>query len=307
MNKTISINPDLFSLSNKRKTKKKEKQNGEIKIKNAQKNKDKNKKIRKQHILRFLREKQEQNYKKLLENDKVKKEKPIDTTFNSDFEESVKYFDELVKNKDNSKHNFTSKKYPESNHSTHTNISIDPIHNDDLHIMSDDSIQINPPIIHNACTPSWGCLKNGNLPTFRDWKRSTQKNIENNLQDKKHEIRSMMIAKNEEKSAPKLKFIKQKKTIRRKYNVGRSNNISKVAVLVSNKTIRNNIMDKAQYIKQTPMDEIKKYLIKRGFIRVGTSAPNDVLRKMYETSNMVCGEIENHNADNLLFNYLNDT
>ena len=55
------------------------------------------------------------------------------------------------------------------------------------------------------------------------------------------------------------------------------------------------------------MDEIKKYLIKRGFIRVGTSAPNDVLRKMYETSNMVCGEIENHNADNLLFNYLNDT
>jgi len=307
MNKTISINPDLFSLSNKRKSKKKkDNNNGEIKIKNTQKNKDKNKKIRKQHILRFLRDKQEQNYKKLLETDEVKKEKPIDTTFNTDFEESVKYFGELV-NKDDTKHNFTSKKYPEHNNSTHTNISIEPIHDNELYTTNINSVQINPPNIHNACTPSWGCLKNGNIPTFRDWKRSTQKNIENNLQDKKQEIRAMMLAKNEEKPAPKLKFIKQKKTIRRKYNVGRSDSVSKVAVLVSNKTIRNNIMDKAQYIKQTPIDEIKKYLIKKGFIRVGTSAPNDVLRKMYETSNMVCGEIENHNADNLLFNYLNDT
>ena len=73
MNKTISINPDLFSVSNRRKTKKNNENNGEIKIKNTHKNKDKNKKIRKQHILRFLREKQEQNYKKLLENDKEKK------------------------------------------------------------------------------------------------------------------------------------------------------------------------------------------------------------------------------------------
>ena len=28
--------------------------------------------------------------------------------------------------------------------------------------------------------------------------------------------------------------------------------------------------------------------------------------EIYESANMVCGEIENHNADNLLFNYLND-
>lgn len=79
-----------------------------------------------------------------------------------------------------------------------------------------------------------------------------------------------------------------------------------MAVLVSNKTIRNNIMNKAQEIKQIPLDDVKKYLIKRGLIRVGTSAPNDVLRKLYETSNLICGEVENHNADNLLFNYLND-
>jgi hypothetical protein len=28
------------------------------------------------------------------------------------------------------------------------------------------------------------------------------------------------------------------------------------------------------------------------------------LRKMYETAMMMCGEIHNHNPDNLLYNYL---
>lgn len=307
MSKTISINPDLFTFtSKKRNSRKKEKttNNNEIKIKNPEKNKEKHRKIRKQHILRFLRDKQEQNYKKLLENDE-KKENNIDTTFNNDFEESVKYFNDLSKKND--KHNFTSKNH----HEITSPIIVDDIQPlpdsvFDNHINTQETFQISDPNIHNASTPSWGCLKNGNLPTFRDWKRSTQKNYDDTtMNDKKNEIRAMMLNKTE-KNEPKLKYIKQKKTIRRKFNVGRSNDISKVAVLVSNKTIRNNIMNRTQEIKQIPLDDVKKYLIKRGLIRVGTSAPNDVLRKMYETTNLICGEIENHNADNLLFNYLND-
>ena len=108
------------------------------------------------------------------------------------------------------------------------------------------------------------------------------------------------------KPQPKINYIKQRKTVKRNYKVGKSTTISKVAVLISNKTIRNNIMNKTQEIKMKPIEEMKRYLIKRGFIRVGTSAPNDVIRKMYETANLVCGEVENHNADNLLFNYIND-
>jgi hypothetical protein len=53
------------------------------------------------------------------------------------------------------------------------------------------------------------------------------------------------------------------------------------------------------------MSEVKKYLIKRGFIKVGSVAPNDVLRKMYEDAVLMCGEVQNHNPDNLLYNFLN--
>jgi hypothetical protein len=81
----------------------------------------------------------------------------------------------------------------------------------------------------------------------------------------------------------------------------------KISVLVSNKTIRNNITTKSQLLKQVPIQEIKKYLIKKGFIRIGSIAPNDVLRKMYETSILMCGEIQNHNPDNLLYNYLHNS
>ena len=58
-------------------------------------------------------------------------------------------------------------------------------------------------------------------------------------------------------------------------------------------------------MKQVSISDIKRYLIKKGFIRVGTAAPNDILRNMYESAMLVCGEIENHNPENLLYNFLN--
>ena len=303
MNKTISINPDLFSISSskrssrKREKKEKREHNQDIKIKP---HKDKNKRLRKQHILRFLRQKQEDNYKKLIEGDDSTKSEPklLDNTFNSDFDESLKFLKGVTDTNDH-KHNFTSK----NRHTNETSVSsvLSPI---DIKTgpLENDPLSLAKPNILNAPTPSWGCLKNGSLPTFRDWKNSTQKK---HCLGTKPEMSAMMKATHKP-CGPKLTYKKQKKTVRRTYKVGKSSNISKVAVLISNKTIRNNIMDKTQEIKMKSIEEMKRYLIKRGFIRVGTSAPNDVIQKMYETSNLICGEVENHNADNLLFNYLND-
>ena len=101
------------------------------------------------------------------------------------------------------------------------------------------------------------------------------------------------------------KKLKQKKTKRRTYKIGKSKVFPKVSVLVSNRTIRNNISTKKQLLKQVPIQEVKSYLMKRGFIKVGSTAPNDVLRKMYESAIMICGEVQNHNPENLLYNYLN--
>jgi hypothetical protein len=101
----------------------------------------------------------------------------------------------------------------------------------------------------------------------------------------------------------KIKYGKQKKTIRRTYKLGKSRVTPKVSVLISNKTVRKNISNKTEKLKQIPIDEIRSVLIKKGFIKVGSLATNDVLRKMYESMLLVCGEVENHNPDNLLYNY----
>jgi hypothetical protein len=109
-----------------------------------------------------------------------------------------------------------------------------------------------------------------------------------------------------EKASQKIKYKKRKKIFKKTYKVGRSKTEPTIGVLVSNKTIRSRISTQAQLLKQTPINEVRKFLIKKGFIKVGTDAPNDVLRKMYETVSMVCGEIQNHNPENLLYNFIHD-
>jgi hypothetical protein len=77
-------------------------------------------------------------------------------------------------------------------------------------------------------------------------------------------------------------------------------------VLLPNRTIRNKVTNKSFMLKNTPIEEIRKYLLKQGFIKVGSASPNDVLRKMYESIIMIDGEIKNYNPDNLLYNFFND-
>lgn len=126
----------------------------------------------------------------------------------------------------------------------------------------------------------------------------------------KREMRSFQNKKDEVVSRrgagkPKIKRMKQKKTVRRTYRVGKSKYYPRVSVLVSNRTIRKQITEKNQKLKQVPIEEVRKTLIKKGFIKVGSIAPNDVLRKMYETISMLCGDVHNHNSENMVYNYFN--
>lgn len=128
-------------------------------------------------------------------------------------------------------------------------------------------------------------------------------NIQNFSSDISNKIDKLKENSNNliEKQKRKLK----KKIIKRNYTIGRSKVRPKISVLVSNKTIRNRISTKKTLLQQTPIEDIKKFLIKRGFIKVGSIAPNDVLRKMYETVSLICGDAYNHNPDNLVYNYFN--
>ena len=108
------------------------------------------------------------------------------------------------------------------------------------------------------------------------------------------------------KGHKKMKYLKRKKIYKRTYRVGKSKIAPKVGVLVSNKTIRSKINTESQRLKMAPISEVRKFLIKRGLIKVGSSAPDHVLRKMYESMFLICGEVHNHNPENLLYNFIHD-
>ena len=163
--------------------------------------------------------------------------------------------------------------------------------------------------------PGYGCLKNGSLPTYRSYHNKTMKGgMENPVVAEriKSPTEKLLLEKLNEREIEKksknqvIKKKKIKKLLRRTYRIGRDKYRPRIGVLLPNKTIRSNVTTKSYMLKQTPIDEIRKTLVKQGFIKVGSSAPNDVLRKIYESIKMIDGDINNHNPDNLLYNFFND-
>jgi len=340
-NKTITINPEMFKINVKSKKKTTQKKNltgSEIKFK-------KPKTVKYNKLLGLIRQKQKTNYDKLLNEKTDESTTPIEVYPKGEFEESLNFLNELRKNNENQElkplANFTevvnnSQEFPNLLPSTHfshqhtiknhyphhENVNIEfpsniPTFDPSTVITQDINFKLSPP-------PSYGVLKNGKLPTYRQYIKtlsnrnqilpslSLQEIPSENSDFKENETfnRANMVIKQKEskinKPCLKLHYPKRKKTIRRTFYIGRSKHYSKIGVLINNKTIRDECSTKKHLLKQTPIGEVKKFLIKKGLIKTGSSAPNDVLRKMYESANMICGDIQNHNTDILLHNYFNE-
>lgn len=128
--------------------------------------------------------------------------------------------------------------------------------------------------------------------------------IANNIVPKKLTIQEQI---SEKKKEAEERFKKEivKRTIRRKYKLGKSKSANKVSILIKDRNTRKNILNAQKELKKKPLSEVKSYLHNHGLIKVGSNAPNDILRKMYEYS-MLSGEINNNSSDVLLHNYLKE-
>ena len=305
-NKTIQFNPDLFKIQNKnRRTRKNNVPLKSIKFKNNN------------HLLKQIRNEQQKNYKNLFENREEKKEKINSSSFDkSDFESSIDFLEKIVSNENtNSKKEET---LPESENSSSNNIQV--YYPDDSLLTTDN---YSPDEIGNSIgstvnsipPPAYGNLKNGKKPTYRTL-RETQKNknilspssnqlnesINTNIKFKQED--EIFEEKNNLPPPPILNNLKKRKITRRTFRVGKDKSENKVSVLISNKTMRNRNENKAQQLKSVSMTEIYNYLIKKGLIKVSTSAPDNILRQLYESSILTAGEIQNHNLENVLYNYI---
>jgi hypothetical protein len=336
--KKITVDMNLFKIPDKtRKKRDSEKKDG-IKVK-APSEKKRNETLKKRSILKMIRQHQEERYKKLFDEKKGSGAAvtPEADNFNKDFKEAQVYLQTL-----------TEKKNEEKNKTLRNHHTVQPssllFHPNTPATEAFDKIP--PPLsggvpislkpaIQNIGVPKYGCLKGGELPTYRTLMNQTRKqppiisggmapiptptsfpvvtDPAKILEEKINESMKRANAIKEEteklkqlKGGERPKKMKRKKTLRRTYKIGKSKLVPKVSVLVSNKTIRNNISTQSQLLKQTPIEEVKRFLVKRGLIKVGSVTPTDVLRKMYESAVMMCGEVHNHNPENLLYNYVND-
>jgi hypothetical protein len=117
----------------------------------------------------------------------------------------------------------------------------------------------------------YGCLKQGIKPTFRQWKTT--------------------------KNTPLVK------TVKRYSSFGKSPNRFTVRVLMKNIDTQLKVEKEKKLLDTHSMETIRDYLLKRGLYKIGSSAPDDVLRKIYKDAYLT-GDVENNNSDLLMHNYL---
>jgi hypothetical protein len=116
-------------------------------------------------------------------------------------------------------------------------------------------------------------------------------------------LNNQVIGREPEKIKTTKKLLK--KTIHKKYTLGKSNIKRTVAVLLKDNNTRKNIINAQKDLKGKSVNDVKTYLRQHNLIKIGSNAPNDVIRKIYESA-MLAGEITNNNKDIMLHNFIKE-
>ena len=184
--------------------------------------------------------------------------------------------------------------------------------------------------------PPHGCLKNGTKPTFREWATNMLKKpvdtIKNMIgggtpsddggafgerrdgasgggtsgggtsseQHRSDDINGMGSNRVNPEQVAGMR-VKIRKTHKKRFRIGKHDDV--VGVLLKNKQTQRHIQSQHLTLKQKTIGEIRKYLYDHHLLKIGSNAPPDVLRRMYEDS-ILTGDVKNTNNDVLLHNFM---
>ena len=142
----------------------------------------------------------------------------------------------------------------------------------------------------------YGVLKNGTKPTFKEW----------TLNNKDPPVENVPLPEIVPLPDNVSLSIAQPAHIIKKIKVGKNKRTRSVDVLIENIHTRKANKEKFQLLKKTNITTIKNYLKNRQFIKIGSNAPNSLIRYMYENIKE-CGDVVNENKSNLIHNFTKDT
>jgi hypothetical protein len=114
-----------------------------------------------------------------------------------------------------------------------------------------------------------------------------------------------ILLNREEKQENEKKKKYLKKTIKRKFTLGKSDKLRRVSILIKDRQTRKNIINTQKELKKTNITDVKKYLRQHGIIKVGSTCPADILRKTFESA-ILTGDVTNTNKEILLHNFLSN-
>lgn len=300
--KSISINPIFFKLGKSAKKEKKKKP----KMKNTLKPND----IKKKLIAKI-----KAHQKKEKDNEVYEREKE-ENTFKNEFQETLSYLEDMKKKKDDKKR----KKAERKKKKTMKKQNRPEISQSVEQIKPDIKVDLEPMKVVNE--PPYGCLKGGSKPTWRQYNKTLKKNKEDitneyKLKPQLFDIKSEFTERSDKLDQLKNKFktmnhpTKPKKTkiktkrIRRKITLGKNRKGGFIGVLIKNKKTRKNLKKEVDVLKRKSIQEVKEYLRKHNLTKIGSNAPDHILRTTFENA-FLSGDVSNQNADILLHNWHKD-
>ena len=95
--------------------------------------------------------------------------------------------------------------------------------------------------------------------------------------------------------------VKIRKTHKKRFRIGKHDDV--VGVLLKNKQTQRHIQSQHLTLKQKTIGEIRKYLYDHHLLKIGSNAPPDVLRRMYEDA-ILTGDVKNTNDGVMLHNFM---